>query len=419
MLRVELARALKRVFDGANLDVALASFAPEDRPFAQALLYAACRHHYSNAALIALSCERRPKPLIGALLQVALSELRFLSTPPHAAVHESVAAARSIQASSAGFVNALLRRLQRERVALEARALEGIEARYEHPSWLLDTLRKDWPGQLDAICAAANTAPPMWLRVDARSEGRDAYRRRLAALDIECTAPVAPPHALRLAAPVAIDRLPDFALGAVSVQDAAAQRIVGALDARAGHRVLDACAAPGGKSVALAEAVPGIQLVAVDRDATRVQRLRDTFGRCRIDAEIVVADSVTHTYGADFDRIVIDAPCTGTGVIRRHPDIKLLRRSSDVAALVAEQRRLLDGLWLRLKPGGRMVYATCSILRAENSEQIAAFLARTPRARLLPMLDATWGHDTGAGFQNLPGEGDEDGFFYAILERTA
>ncbi len=418
MLRANLARALKRIFDGANLDQALATFAADDRPFAQALLYAACRQHFSTAAIIEELCERRPKPLILALLHVALTELRFLATPAHAAVNESVAGARSIQASAAGFVNAVLRRFQRERSALEAHAMEAAEARYEHPTWLLEAIARDWPGHLEAICAAANQAPPMWLRIDARGPGRELYRERLAQSGIAAEMPDDPPHALKLVTPVAIERLPDFALGAVSVQDAAAQRIVAAVAARAGQRVLDACAAPGGKAAALVEAVPGLLLTAIDRDAARIGRLRDTFERCRVDAQVLVGDAATTLFDTDFDRIVIDAPCTGTGVIRRHPDIKLLRRASDVGALVEEQRRLLDALWRKLKPGGRLVYATCSILRAENGDQIAAFLARTPEARLAPVPFAAWGFDAGAGQQNLPGEHDEDGFFYAILDRV-
>jgi 16S rRNA (cytosine967-C5)-methyltransferase len=417
VLRIQLAEAQRSIVAGANLDQALAGFSPGDRPFAQALLYAACRHHYSNQALIARLCDRRPKPAIAALLHVALTELRYLSTPAHAAVHEAVAAARALQASAAGFVNALLRRFLRERESLLG-ALDGREARYEHPMWLLEAIERDWPEQLDAICAAANAQAPMWLRVDARGPGAAAYREQLALLGIDSETTDDVPSALKLRQAQPVDALPGFAEGAASVQDASAQRVVGALRLRPGLRVLDACAAPGGKTAALLEAEPGLRMLAVERDAQRAERLRATLARCRVQAEVRIDDAAALPADVgSFDRILIDAPCTGSGVIRRHPDIKLLRRPSDVGTLAAQQARLLDALWPRLKPDGVLVYATCSILRAENSQQIEAFLARTPDARALPWPAPDFGIDTGSGRQNLSGVGDEDGFFYAILGR--
>ena len=422
-IRIQAARALIAVGRGQSLDAALAQQLDAAHPqtgFGRALVYAALRHAWSGNALarrLRTTPGRAPRPEIAALLQIALAELRHLETAEHAAVHESVAAARALDAASAGFVNALLRRYLRERVALEAAVLEDLEARHDHPQWMIERFRDDWPGQHGAICAAGNRAAPMWLRVDARRSTRDEYATQLAGLGMSVNALEAPPFALCLAQPVAVDTLPGFADGLVSVQDAAAQRVVEALDARPGQRVLDACAAPGGKTAALAERVANLEIVAVERDPTRARRLHETLERCRVDAEVIVEDALEVARwwdGRPFDRILLDAPCTGTGVIRRHPDIKHLRRATDVAAQVRVQAQLIDALFPMLAPGGRLTYATCSILRAENHDQIQAFLNRTPTARgaalsFAPEHTHLW--------QNLPGIDAADGFFYACLER--
>jgi 16S rRNA (cytosine967-C5)-methyltransferase len=420
-IRARVARVLLEVARGSSLDPALARHlvaGDPDTPFARALAFETLRHGWSGAALLARMSARPPKPLIAALLRAALTELRFLATPVHAAVGESVCAARALDAGAAGFVNALLRRFLRERESLQA-AIEAVdEARLEHPRWLIDSFRRDWPDDAEALCAAGNQAGPMWLRVDARSSTRAAYAEELRALGIEASAPTSPAHALRLADAVAVERLPGFTQGRVSVQDAAAQHVVEVLSARSGQRVLDACAAPGGKTAALAEAVPGLALVAVEREAARLPRLRETLQRCRVDAELVhadAADTASWWDGRPFDRILIDAPCTGTGVIRRHPDIKHLRRPGDVAALVAQQARLLDALWPLLASGGRLTYATCSVLAAENQAQIAAFCQRTPQARALPLALPGF-RPAGGGWQKLSGSGEQDGFFYASLK---
>jgi 16S rRNA (cytosine967-C5)-methyltransferase len=419
-IRARVARVLLEVARGSSLDPALVRYlvaGDPETPFARALAFETLRHGWSGAALLARMSARPPKPLIAALLRAALTELRFLATPVHAAVAESVSAARTLDNGAAGFVNALLRRFLRERESLEAAIQADDQARLEHPRWMLDAFRRDWPADVDALCAAGNQAGPMWLRVDARSGTRADYAEELRTLGIESSAPVAPPCALRLLEAIPVERLPGFAQGRVSVQDAAAQHVVEVLSARPGQRVLDACAAPGGKSAALAEAVPGLALVAVEREAARLPRLRDTLKRCRVEAEIVhadAADTASWWDGRPFDRILIDAPCTGTGVIRRHPDIKHLRRPGDVATLVCEQARLLDALWPLLARGGRLTYATCSVLAAENQAQIAAFCQRTPQARALPLALPGF-RAAGDGWQTLSGSEGQDGFFYASL----
>ncbi len=424
-IRIQAARTLLGVGRGQSLDTALAQQMEAGHPqssFGRALVYAALRHAWSGNALarrLRTTAGRAPKPEIAALLQIALAELRHLDTAEHAAVNESVAAARALHAASAGFVNALLRRYLRERAVLEAALLEDLEARHDHPQWMIERFRDDWPGQHAAICAAGNRAAPMWLRVDARRSSRADYAVRLATLGMVAHAPDAPAYALRLEQPVAVDSLPGFDAGLVSVQDAAAQRVVEALDAQPGQRVLDACAAPGGKTAALAERVADLDLVAIERDPARAKRLQETLQRCRVDANVIVEDALAVTRwwdGRPFDRILLDAPCTGTGVIRRHPDIKHLRRATDVAAQARQQAQLLDALFPMLAPGGRLTYATCSILRAENHDQITAFLARTPAARsaalsFVPGDAPIW--------QNLSGIDAADGFFYACLQRSA
>lgn len=426
-IRVQVTRVLHAVSCGTSLDQALARYllpaevGREREPaFARALCYQSLRHGYSSAALLARLSTRPPKPLLAALLRAALTELRLLATPEHAAVAESVAAARILDAGAAGFTNAVLRRFLRERAMLEQDLSDDPQARWEHPAWLIEALQRDWPTQFESICANANQAAPMWLRVDPRQCTRQDYQSQLTALGIESKVVTQPPCALLLSSAAGVEQLPGFAEGRVSVQDAAAQQVVVVMAVSPGQRVLDACAAPGGKSAALAEQVSDLELTVIERDPQRCVRLRDTLQRCRVSAQLHIADAAdTASWwdGRPFDRILIDAPCTGTGVIRRHPDIKFLRRASDVAALVREQARLLDALWPLLATGGRLTYATCSLLHQENQAQIAAFCQRTPSARVVPLSLAGF-HSAGAGVQCLPGNGDQDGFFYAALQHS-
>ena len=260
----------------------------------------------------------------------------------------------------------------------------------------------------------------MWLRVHARATTRDAYLERLQEAGIEADVDADLPDAIRLDGSLPVQQLPGFEEGMVSVQDGAAQRVADALAPKPKARVLDACAAPGGKSAHLAERDPSLQIVALDVDARRVRRMQDTFARLKLGIDTRTADAAEPAVWWDgqlFDAILIDAPCSATGIVRRQPDVLLHRREADIDALLATQSKLLAALWPLLASGGTLLYATCSVLRAENSTQIEAFLARTQDASLDP-LDASFGHDTGFGSQRLPGEAGMDGFFYARLRKA-
>ena len=329
-------------------------------------------------------------------------------------------AARALgRTHQAGLVNALLRRAQRD-------GLPEGDAGAAWPAWLLQQLRRDWPEAVDVILHASAQPGPLWLRINAQHGRVEEFRVRLLDSRIEAIADPICRDGLRIDAPVPVSALPGFADGALSVQDGSAQLVADALAPGIGARVLDACAAPGGKAAHLLERDPTLRLVALDVDAERLRRIRATFARLAIgtNAQLFVADAAdTGAWwdGRAFDAILLDAPCSATGVVRRQPDILLHRRESDIAALTRTQARLLDALWPTLAPGGVLLYATCSILRRENDAQIAAFLARAPDATLEP-LDARFGHPMpdergGNGQQRLPGEDGMDGFFYARLRK--
>ncbi len=415
--RVAAARAVHAVVRrGRNLDQALAGPIAQ-RPLAQALAYTTLRRYWSLEARVR---QRLRRPLkardadLHALLLVGACELTHLDTPPHAAVSQTVEAAVALGKPWArGLVNAVLRGLQRD----PGTPPEDPQARHDHPAWLLEALARAWPDDWPAIVAVGNRPPPMTLRV---ADDRAAALERLAAAGID-----ARPHphvagAVILAEPRPVGDLPGFAEGRLSVQDASAQLAAPLLDARPGMRVLDACAAPGGKTGHLLQHTPELDLTALDRDPKRLEAVADNLARLGVAARLVSADAgVPETWwdGRPFDRILLDAPCSATGVIDRHPDIKHLRRPEDIPALARTQARLLDALWPTLAPGGILVYATCSLLPEENAERVAAFLDRHPDARPLP-IEAPWGRPAGAGRQILPGRDEAmDGFFYARLEK--
>ncbi|RMD80777.1 MAG: 16S rRNA (cytosine(967)-C(5))-methyltransferase RsmB [Gammaproteobacteria bacterium] len=377
----------------------------------------------------------RPLPpregLLEALLLVGLHQLLHLRIPDHAAVAATVEAARLLgRPRAAPLVNAVLRAAQRRRAALEAAWRDPAappELRWAHPAWLVEALRRGRPQAWEAILEAGNRPAPMTLRVHRGRLDREAYRARLAEGGLAARPCRHAPEGLVLERPVPVEGLPGFAEGLVSVQDEAAQLAAGLLlpegrPAR-GLRVLDACAAPGGKAAHLLEGRPGLELVAVERDPGRLERLRGTLARLGLEARLVLGDAAEPGGwwdGRPFHRILLDAPCSGTGVIRRHPDIKLLRRPEDVAALVRAQARLLEALWPLLAPGGRLLYATCSVLPEEDEEVVSAFLARHPEARALPLPvspQAPWGRPAGPGRLILPGEEGMDGFYYALLAK--
>jgi len=427
-LRAEAARALARiVFDGASLRTTLAETTPRmadprDRALLSATLFESTRWWLRLDAAITTLLEKPLPPKardVRALLAVGCAQIAVLEMPDYAVVASCVDAARELgQPRYSGLVNALLRRFVRERASLDARLDADEVSRTAHPRWLIDALRRDWPDDADAILAENNYEAPLTLRVNRRRSDRSALLERLRADDIGATAHDDLEDAIVLDRSTDVTRLPGYAEGLFSVQDGAAQRVVELLDLRDGLRVLDACAAPGGKAAHMLERVD-VDLVALDLDAARLPRIHQNLDRLGLRATVAAGDATQPARwwdGCPFDRILLDAPCSATGIVRRQPDIKLHRRADDIAGLAATQTRLLDALWPLLAPGGRLVYATCSLLRAENETVLGHFRANHADASIVP-VPATFGRAAGDGRQQLPGVGGMDGFYYAILEK--
>lgn len=418
-VRAEAARLVARVIDErvpADDLLAASGIAARDQPLLAALVLGSLRWHYRlewQAQQLLARPLARGQVALGALLRVGLLQLQELRIPAHAAVSATVDAAALLGAGkAAGLVNAVLRRFQRERARLDAAALDVPEARFAHPRWLIDALRADYPDEWQAILAANNALPPLWLRVNLARTTRADYLEKLAAAGLAATAAADVGSAVLVSQPVAVEALPGFAAGEVSVQDVSAQLAVPLLMLAPGQRVLDACAAPGGKTGHILETLGGRgEVWAVDRDAQRMGRVRENLDRLGLAAQLVTGDAATPAAwwdGRPFDRILIDAPCSATGVIRRHPDIKILRRPADVERAVLLQARLLRALWPLLAPGGRLVYATCSILKRENDAQIDAFRAEEPGIEPAEGV---------ASVQLKAKEAGGDGFYYAWLRK--
>ncbi|MCE3002263.1 MAG: 16S rRNA (cytosine(967)-C(5))-methyltransferase RsmB [Xanthomonadaceae bacterium] len=427
--REQAARVLAHVWRGHALDAALpaadaALSDPRDRGLLRAICFATLRAPWRYEALLDALLARdgaKLDRLVRAALLAGLAQLDAGIAPPYAAVSGTVAAVRALgRPRLAALANAVLRRFLREREALLAALPDDPVQRHQHSRWLVDALARDWPADVARILAANNAPAPMLLRASRRRGGRDAALAALAAAGLAATAHPHLPDAIVLAEPVDVHALPGFDAGALSVQDGAAQLAADLMDLRPGLRVLDACAAPGGKAAHLLEREPAIDLLALDESAPRAARIEAGFARLGLAGVVRVADATAPAGwwdGRPFDRILVDAPCSGSGVIRRHPDIRRLRRAGDVAALCATQDRLLNALWPLLAPGGRLVYATCSVLADENARRIAAFLARTPDARPRDAVPAWFGVASGAGRQHFPGDDGLDGFYYAVLAR--
>lgn len=424
-VRAEAARAVARVMAGRTLDDALAACAVEalttqNRSLLMALAYGVVREH---ALLTALTVKLLDKPLekspeVQALLLCGLHQLRSMRMPAHAAVAETVNAVALLEAHWArGMVNAVLRRYQRERRELEDALPTDPVVRLSHPTWLVDAIRRDWPRVWKKVLLENNEQAPLALRVNRRHSSPAEYVARLPGASLSGRVVPVAPDAVVLDDAVPVEKLPGFAEGHVSVQDAAAQLAVELLELKPGVRVLDACAAPGGKSAHILER-SACELTALDVDAQRLARVEETLARLKLVATVRAGDAREPKAwwdGKPFDRILCDAPCSGTGVIRRHPDIKWLRRPGDLPRMAQTQLELLHGLWPLLAPGGALLYAVCSVLNQEGGAVIEQFLEREPGARVEP-IDAGWGEAQPCGRRIAPG-GDFDGFFYARLRK--
>ena len=407
------------------LDAALSGRA-ELRPAVQDALYTAVRHLAASERIVERLAARTPAPEVAALLAVALAQLQRESHAPHTVVDQAVDAAQPSR-HTAGFVNAVLRNFLRQREALLAELQGDATVRYNLPPWWIERLRSEYPNDWTSIVESQQQMPPLVLRVNALRITADNYIARLARRGIEATRVGA--QAVWMHRPRPVTDIPGFTDGAVSVQDAGAQLAALWLDARPGMRVLDACAAPGGKTAHLAE-LGATELIAVEIDRTRAARIADNLDRCHLTARVVIGDAAHPEAWLDtvgrpsFDRILLDAPCTASGIVRRHPDIPWLRRPADVAQLTTLQAELLDALWPLLQVGGRLLYVVCSLFPEEGRERIARFGERHPDARrwdlpasqLLPIAAAEpaavpiW---QGSSLPTL-----HDGFFYALLEKT-
>ncbi|MGB5397690.1 MAG: 16S rRNA (cytosine(967)-C(5))-methyltransferase RsmB [Gammaproteobacteria bacterium] len=353
-------------------------------------------------------------------LLLALYEIIELHTPDYASVNEAVQLTRSLGKSwASGLVNGILRKCIRQQQAGSLAVPDSDSAIYSHPDWLIARLKADWPEHWQTILEANNTRAPMWLRVNAAMCETAHYQQQLHALDIPSFPHPRASQALRLEQACDVTALPGFESGQLSVQDASAQVAGLLLGAAAGERILDVCAAPGGKTCHLLELHPDLDMVAVDVDPVRMQRVQQNLARIQTTAECIVADA-RHPQdwwnGVAFDRILLDAPCSASGVIRRHPDIKSLRRDEDIAQLTELQQQILQAIWPTLRPGGDLLYVTCSVLRAENELQIAEFLRLHSDAHEIA-LDASLGVACVHGRQLLPAENDGDGFYFAHLRK--
>lgn len=428
-VRVAAARTIAAVLaQGQSLNQCLPEFSqqvpPRDKSLLQELCFG-CARWQPRLQTIAEALMEKPLRAkdqdIHALLLVGLYQLMFTRIPDHAAIGSCVEAAKKLKKPWASrLLNGVLRNFQRNRNELEARLNQQPNFQYSHPQWLIDEIARAWPDHWQQLLDANNRHPPMTLRVNQRKITRDRYLEKLSRAGITTTASPYSPNGLTLDKPQDPEALPGFAEGEVSVQDEAAQLAAELLELGPGQRVLDACCAPGGKTCHMLEREPELASVtALDVEARRMQRVQENLTRLDLTAELITADATelnTWWDGVNFDRILLDAPCSATGVIRRHPDIKLLRRQTDIAKLAALQLRLLSSLWSSLKPGGTLLYATCSVLPQENEQLVEEFVAATDDAEHLA-IEAPWGVARPYGRQLFPQVAGHDGFYYARLRK--
>ncbi|MGH8307816.1 MAG: 16S rRNA (cytosine(967)-C(5))-methyltransferase RsmB [Gammaproteobacteria bacterium] len=414
--------------DGRYLNNALrelkpAMLAARDAALVQELCYGTLRFHPRLEFWLSQLLQQPLKDRnldIHVVLLSGLYQLTEMRVPAHAVVQETVEACRHLHKQWAvKLVNAVLRRFLREQGRFQSELPQNEQTLYAHPRWMIEQVHASWPEHWQAILAANNKRPPLTLRVNRRVTTRDALMTEFVTVGIGAQVCVHSTDGLVLATPLNVETLPGFSAGRFSVQDEAAQLAAELMDVQPGMRVLDACAAPGGKTCHLLERYPEADVLALDNDSARIAKIHDNLQRLGLKASVRMADAgIPNDWydGRRFERILLDAPCSATGVIRRHPDIKTLRRPQDIATARALQARLLAALWPLLARGGKLLYATCSVLNEENALQLRAFLAMQPDAKPVE-LRAGWGVNVPPGRQILTGEDGMDGFYYACLEK--
>ncbi len=420
-IQLEAAKVVSGVLQSSNLTEVLADtlrrhveFTPQQRGALQDLCYGTLRHYGKLSFVLRKLMQRPPRDtMLQHLLLVALYQLEYTKAGQHAVVDQAVRAAKRLNSATGGLVNGVLRNFQRKRQELLEAAQQQETSNYSYPRWWIDAMKRQYGEMAYKILEAGNQHPPMTLRVNTRHTTVTEYQALLATHNIEAF--LVEPEALMLERPQPVERLPKFAEGWISIQDAGAQYAARLLDASAGMRVLDACAAPGGKAAHLLERVD-VELIALDKDEQRLSRVRDNLQRIGRKAKVMCGDAAEPQAwwdGQPFQRILADVPCSASGVVRRHPDIKWLRRPADIEAFAGQQAKILEALWPLLAPGGKLLYATCSVFTRENQEVVDAFLARHPEAIQEELLLLP---ERARDGQLLPDE-QHDGFFYALLQK--
>lgn len=398
---------------------------PEDQGLYAELCYGTLRQFPRLNLILSQLLQKQIKPQdadVRALLLLGLYQLSFTRIPDHAVLDQTVEAVTGLGKNWArGLTNAILRNYLRQKEQIESQLASNIEYKTSLPQWMIEEWQQAWPEKFDQLAETANQYPPMCLRVNQKKNERESYISMLKEAGIDAQAGTMSTSAVKLAQPAAVSALPGFFEGNCSVQDEAAQLCAPLLQLQPGLRVLDACAAPGGKTGHLLETCPDIDLVAMDNSSRRLEDVKSNLDRLGFGAELLAEDAAAIDKWWNqqpFDRILLDAPCSGTGVIRRHPDIKVLRRPTDINSFCQQQQRLLDGLWPTLAENGLLLYVTCSIMPAENESQIEKFLARHPDARV-QTIDADWGIGLPLGRHLLPGDQGADGFYFAMLTKQS
>jgi len=414
--------------DRVNLETAFEKFLNKNQivehAFIKALCFGVLREYFKLIFIMNLLLDKplkKKETLVKNLILSGLYESIFMQTPEHACVSETVQAAVALKKQWAkGLVNAVLRNALRKSEKIQAEIEKNEVARFAHPQWLIDKIRHDWPSQFESVLYANNQQGPLCLRVNQQQISRDEFLKTLSISNIRASAIEQTQHGVLCAEARDITSIPGYSAGLFSVQDSAAQLATELLSPQKGEHILDACAAPGGKTTHLLETQPDIHLVALDNSNKRLERVKENLNRLKLSATIIEGDASKPGEwwdGQPFDRILLDAPCSATGVIRRHPDIKLLRQADDIQRLVKTQQEILFALWPLLKPGGMLLYATCSVLKEENEQQIQQVSANLDHANIQP-IPASWGIEASFGRQILPGQDEMDGFYYSLIYKS-